>query len=267
VISEAQLKVVSYNCLGPLHGESLKHSYAPMKIRKWTRRRDKLVKELRQMDADIFCLQEVSRRSLKETYIPGLKRQGLELYGYAPTKQSSEEKGINGHKHVGCAIFARESKVELLATKRLHLRDYCADQLNTSRSEGFKYDIKTKWNSMVMVHGRLIASNQTFVIANTHIFWDPSRPDLKILQVAAAMDAIQRFCRESSYVEGFLPPIILCGDFNSLTTRTNTSSDPSAMSMLLEASSLSSLDPEHPDVYYQSLGNLVSPSIGKPMTV
>ena len=74
-----QLKVVSYNILGPNHGESSKHEYAPMSIRKWTRRRDKLMAELKYINADIFCLQEVSKKSLKETFIPGLLRLCLQV--------------------------------------------------------------------------------------------------------------------------------------------------------------------------------------------
>ena len=54
------MKIVSYNILGPAHGEGPKHHYASVSISKWTRRRDKLMKELRTLNADIFCLQEVT---------------------------------------------------------------------------------------------------------------------------------------------------------------------------------------------------------------
>lgn len=97
--SNNQIKLITYNVLGPLHGESIKHHYAPMKIRKWTRRRDQLLKELRNINADIYCLQEVSQKALKETFIPGLKHIGLECCGFAPTK-TNDVKGKQGHKYV-----------------------------------------------------------------------------------------------------------------------------------------------------------------------
>lgn len=64
-----------------------------MGVRKWTRRRDKLLRELRKINADIYCLQEVSKKGLKETFIPGLKHVGLECCGFAPTKIAGVEKG------------------------------------------------------------------------------------------------------------------------------------------------------------------------------
>jgi hypothetical protein len=57
VIDKNSMKIVTWNVLGPLHGESTKHSYAETKVVLWSRRRDKLVEELRDIDADILCLQ------------------------------------------------------------------------------------------------------------------------------------------------------------------------------------------------------------------
>jgi len=57
--SENAIKIVSYNTLGPLHGESSKHNYADVKVVRWTRRRDKLLSEIRSFEADFLCLQEV----------------------------------------------------------------------------------------------------------------------------------------------------------------------------------------------------------------
>ena len=51
-----------------------------MKVVMWNRRRDKLTEELRHINADVLCLQEVSEKALRETYIPGLKHIGLGRY-------------------------------------------------------------------------------------------------------------------------------------------------------------------------------------------
>ena len=82
--SDASIRIVSYNVLGPIHGEGQKHSYAPVGITKWTRRRDKLLDVLRSISSDVFCLQEISSKGLKETFIPGLKHVGMECCAYAP---------------------------------------------------------------------------------------------------------------------------------------------------------------------------------------
>jgi len=103
----SSLSIFSYNILGPLHGESSKHDYAPVSITKWTRRRDKLLDELRSLNADVLCLQEVSQKALRETLIPGLRSVGLSCSAYAPTRVGQEAKGRFGHKSVGCAVFTR----------------------------------------------------------------------------------------------------------------------------------------------------------------
>ena len=59
-----EFNLISFNTLGPLHGESSKHAYAPQKITRWTRRRDKIVTEIRQTSPDFLCLQEVSQVSV-----------------------------------------------------------------------------------------------------------------------------------------------------------------------------------------------------------
>ena len=126
--------------LGPLHGESSKHDYAPLAITKWTRRRDKLLEELRLMSADIICMQEVSAKGLKETFIPNLKHIGLDCLGYAPSKTPDKVKGKYGHKHVGCAIFGNTAKFDIISSKRVHLRDFGGSILSLSRSHNFHVD-------------------------------------------------------------------------------------------------------------------------------
>ncbi len=116
------IKVLTYNILGPLHGESSKHDYAPVSVTKWTRRRDKLLDEIRSNEPDIICLQEVSHKSLRESFIPGLKRIGLTGCVFAPSKTNHRSQTRFGHDEIGCAIFANESKFRILLTGKYHLR-------------------------------------------------------------------------------------------------------------------------------------------------
>lgn len=199
-----------------MHGESEKHDYAPLSVTKWTRRRSKLIEEIRELSADLICLQEVSAKGLRETFIPNLKHIGLECFGYAPSKTADAVKGKYGHKYVGCAIFGRPSKFNIISSKRVHLRDFGGSSLELSRSHSFHVDYVGKWNPMAMTMLRVIATNQTFCIANTHLFWNPLRADIKAMQTYACMDAINKFCLECGFSKAEQPPLILCGDFNSM---------------------------------------------------
>ena len=161
-----QLKIVSYNTLGPWHGESSKHSYAPVSVTKWTRRRDKVLYEIEKTNPDIVCLQEVSYKSLKETFVPGMRYLGLELATYASNKPSNERgRGTHGHKQIGCATFISKTKCKLISARNVHLRDYA--NLDNSASSSFRWDVRQKHNSMALVCVEILATKQPIIIVSS----------------------------------------------------------------------------------------------------
>ena len=220
------LKVVTYNILGPLHGEGSKHDYAAESVTRWTRRRDKLIEEIINVDADILCLQEVSQKALKETFIPRLLASGLECSGFAPSKRGDHKAGKYAHKYVGCAIFTRKSKLELVQSKRVHLRDWAP--MNNCKSITLRDEVNSHWNCMAMALVRIKGEegaldspthkqlsdkveDKIVMVGNAHLFWNPARADVKVLQAAACTHAMAKFASEI----GASPPMLLCGDFNS----------------------------------------------------
>lgn len=42
----------------------------------------------------------------------------------------------------------------------------------------------------------MISTNTTFIVANTHLYWNPFRPDIKVVQTHAATEAINQFIQE-----------------------------------------------------------------------
>jgi mRNA deadenylase 3'-5' endonuclease subunit Ccr4 len=247
--------ILSYSVIsGPLHGEGSKHTYASVSVTKWTRRRNKIMEELQALKASILCLQEVSQRGLKETFIPQLRTLGLECSGFAPSKPSTMNRGPLAHKNVGCAIFHDSKCFRSLASKRVHLRDYTP--LARCQSHQLYVDVYTKMNPLVLVHLLHTASNQSVVIANTHLYWNPERADIKVLQTAACANAIDRFITEIGCTSTNKPPVILCGDFNSfpdvLHPRTGASME-SGPFQLLRNGVLTEHHPHHPDVWHGSM--------------
>ena len=89
--SRSSFSLVTYNILAPINGEGSKHSYAAVSTTKWTRRRDKLIEDMRRLQADVLCLQEVSSKALRETFIPQLRILGLECCAFAPAKVHSAQ--------------------------------------------------------------------------------------------------------------------------------------------------------------------------------
>lgn len=56
----------------------------------------------------------------------------------------------------------------------------------------------------------LEGTKDAFVMANTHLFWDPAHSDVKLVQAHAIRRALQSFNAEDQL------PIFFCGDFNSV---------------------------------------------------
>ena len=269
-IGNDSFKLVTYNVLGPLHGESSKHTYAPVTITKWTRRRDKLMEELRSLSADILCLQEVSYKSLKETFVPGLNRIGLQCTAFAPSKMAEKSRNSHGHQQIGCAIFTHQAKFSVLGTKTIYLRDFAG--IDHSASQNFKYDVKGRHNSLALACLQLNSTKQIFIVANTHLFWDPNRADIKTIQTAALIRAVAHFnnviidCMKRNQtltkstdhniiwpteIPNSTLPVLLAGDFNTFLDIENNDGDSGFISTslveLLTKGVLDKTHPQHPD--------------------
>eukprot|EP01038_Epipyxis_sp_PR26KG_P007935 gene7935-10768_t len=259
-LTNTSLKIVSYNILGPLHGEGSKHEYAPVSVTKWTRRRDVLIQELIGLNADIFCLQEVSFKSLRETFIPGMKRIGLECCGYAPTKTSHESKGKFGHKNIGSAMFYNPQKLNIVTSKKFHLKDFAL--LNHCRSHEFVVDVHSKMNTMLIVQFNVTATNENIIIGNTHLFWDPAREDIKTIQALAVTQCIQSFCNNCKFEKNNLPPLIICGDFNAMPNvlHDDFGDYKSALFEIFSNGYLNINHPQHPDNWFNTKVNANSPN-------
>lgn len=269
-INDKQLKIITYNILGPLHGESSKHYYAPVQFTRWSKRREKLCEELGNFNADILCLQEVSNKALKETFIPYLKPFGLECISYSPSNMASDitnNNGKYGHKQIGCAIFSRTSKVNLISSKRCYLRDFIPTE--QSKCDLLKTDMNSLFNSMAMTCIELQSTKQLIIVANTHIYWNPVRPDIKSLQTLSVLNSLHKYQKECTNDTAHIP-IILCGDLNttpdigySATTQTLLQSGPFE---LLSNGFLDVDHPQHPDKVYTTLGRNISPRMGPLLT-
>lgn len=181
------------------------------------------------------------------------------------------------HSTIGCAIFCNNKKVEVLACKRVLLREFAP--LQKCRSHVLQADIAGKVNSMVMALIRVKSTGKTVLVANTHLFWDPKREDIKTMQICGMAAGIAEFCRVSGMDPARPPPLIVCGDFNIMPYRTlpedafktklyteelAAGTPPNtALFELLSSGTLSADHPHHPDRWYAFLPSKPScPRIG-----
>ncbi|NWW91975.1 ANGE2 protein, partial [Rhynochetos jubatus] len=187
--------VMSYNILSQNLLEDNSHLYKHCRQRLliWTYRFPNILQEIKQLDADVLCLQEVQedhyRREIKSS---------LESLGY-----HCEYKMRTGRKPDGCAICFKTSKFSLISSNPV---------------EFFRHDIplldRDNVGLVLLLQPRFhCKTNAAVCIANTHLLYNPRRGDIKLTQLAMLLAEIANVAPQK---DGTFCPIIICGDFNSV---------------------------------------------------
>uniref|UniRef100_A0A8C8SBF3 Angel homolog 2 n=1 Tax=Pelusios castaneus TaxID=367368 RepID=A0A8C8SBF3_9SAUR len=187
--------VMSYNILSQNLLEDNSHLYKhcrwPVLI--WGYRFPNILQEIKQLDADVLCLQEVQ----EDHYGMDIK-PSLETLGY-----HCEYKMRTGRKPDGCAICFKISKFNLISSKPV---------------EFFRHDIplldRDNVGLVLLLKPRFHCKATAAVcIANTHLLYNPRRGDIKLTQLAMLLAEIASIAHQK---DGSFCPIIICGDFNSV---------------------------------------------------
>ena len=83
-------------------------------------------------------------------------------------------------------------------------------------------------------------------MATTHIWWDPTEPDIKLIQAALLCRAITRTMQRWGLPTGCNAPLLLCGDFNSQPRGSIVHGGPEAAYLLLTQGQVGADHPDHP---------------------
>ncbi|XP_075563342.1 protein angel homolog 2 isoform X1 [Pelecanus crispus] len=187
--------VMSYNILSQNLLEDNSHLYKHCRKRLliWTYRFPNILQEIKQLDADVLCLQEVQ----EDHYRTEIK-SSLESLGY-----HCEYKMRTGRKPDGCAICFKTSKFSLISSNPV---------------EFFRHDIplldRDNVGLVLLLQPRFDSkTNAPICIANTHLLYNPRRGDIKLTQLAMLLAEIASVAPQK---DGTFCPIIICGDFNSV---------------------------------------------------
>uniref|UniRef100_A0A8C5PCK7 Angel homolog 2 n=1 Tax=Leptobrachium leishanense TaxID=445787 RepID=A0A8C5PCK7_9ANUR len=186
--------VLSYNILSQdlLEDNSQLYNHCRRNVLFWSYRLPNILKEIKEMNADILCLQEVQEDHYKNQIKPS-----LEAFGY-----HCEFKSRTGSKPDGCAICFRASKFVLTLVKPV---------------EYFRRNMmlldRDNVGLILLLQPRVDGEAPTICVANTHLLYNPRRGDIKLAQLAILLAEISRV---SLLKDSSVCPIILCGDFNSV---------------------------------------------------
>lgn len=162
---------------------------------KWEVRWLNILKEIGEHDPDILCFQEVQESHIQKYFSIFEKQLG---YKYIYKKRT-------GGRTDGCAIFYK--------TKKLCLMEY-------QKVEYFHQDVSILNRDNVAIVARFIpkeAHANAFVVATTHLLYNPNREDVRLAQVLKLLAEVDKMAYRGLNNNGspsYLP-VIITGDLNA----------------------------------------------------
>ncbi|CAH1390264.1 unnamed protein product [Nezara viridula] len=185
---ETTLKVMSYNVLSQTLLEQHHYLYEKQssKILNWSYRSKLILAEILTVNPDVLCLQEVEGNHIPTFY------KTLERYGYqGVTKMKT------GYKPDGLAIFFKVPLIKLVELETVEFKQPAVIQLATRDNVG--------------LIAKLEKNGKKFLVANTHLLYNPKRTEVRLAQLQIFLAEIDRIKRKDP--DGL--DILLMGDLNS----------------------------------------------------
>lgn len=194
--SNCTFKIMSYNVLAQelLERHAYLYQYHNRNAIEWQQRWFTLLNELKQLNADILCLQEVQLSHVENYY------NQLHQLGY-----KSIFKRRTGERTDGCAIYYKSSIFKLV--------EFATVEFN-------QYQIKVLNRDNVAIIAKFAPVNNTkneFVVATTHLLYNRRREDVRLAQTQVLLSEIDRIAykpNENRTSKKDHLPVILTGDFN-----------------------------------------------------
>lgn len=195
------LLVMTYNVLAQCYVRSSSFPYCKSIKLRWKERS----KDLEAMFASslpvsphIICLQEVD-------HFEDFWAAMMKILGYVGifTKKT-------GTKADGVAVFWNEEMFEVKTFKQISLDLSHGNEADISHELLSRASSRGSVGAIIYLEHRETQSR--FVVATTHLFWDPMQEDVKLLQVRRMLRSIDEFL---SLLDASTPTIF-AGDFNSL---------------------------------------------------
>lgn len=175
-----------------------------------------IVAHVARVQPDVLCLQEMQRCHL--ALFANALRAAANLTAYVYQKRTSDQ-------HLdGCATFYRTDRVQLRAAHRV---EYEQPLQNAQKSTAPAPPLLDRPNVAVLTHfqapGRPAVQ---FVVANTHLLFNPKREDVRVAQTQILLAELDRFAylgerkddeksSSTATTKAVHAPCIIMGDFNA----------------------------------------------------
>eukprot|EP00190_Bangiopsis_sp_CCMP1999_P005188 CAMPEP_0198734956 /NCGR_PEP_ID=MMETSP1475-20131203/56188_1 /TAXON_ID= ORGANISM="Unidentified sp., Strain CCMP1999" /NCGR_SAMPLE_ID=MMETSP1475 /ASSEMBLY_ACC=CAM_ASM_001111 /LENGTH=577 /DNA_ID=CAMNT_0044498527 /DNA_START=336 /DNA_END=2066 /DNA_ORIENTATION=- len=202
--SKNSFRVLTYNCLAEIYANPRHFPHCPAWALAWTYRRRNIVREIEAYASDILCLQEVQADHFESYLQPVLSQLGYDGTFKSKTREAMGKRG----KIDGCATFWLRERFQLREQHDVEFNTLAyARGLRDSR--GLKLLMKGNVGQLLVLDE--VGGSGPIIVANTHIFWDPEKSEVKVFQVDAFLGEIQALLHRTD----LQTPVVFGGDLNS----------------------------------------------------
>ena len=243
--------ILSHNILCDRYATRTQYKHTPARALQWEYRRDLVFEEIKELNADIVCLQEIDQENFNEFFRKELAILGFKGFIWqksrARTMIEREAKLVDG-----CAIFYRASKYILLDKQLIGFANTAINRPDMKGEHDIFNRVMPRDNIAVVGFFENRMTGSRMIVANAHLHWDVKEEDVKIVQAAILMEQVAEYadkwadfppCLDKSpsrfadmeldidtespefnvepapsqkYANGTQLPLIVAGDFNSL---------------------------------------------------
>lgn len=227
-----------YNVLCDKYATRQYYGYCPAWALTWDYRKKLILEDIKTLNADIICLQELETEQFHQFFLPELKQYDYD--GIFSAKSRAKTMSENEKKHVdGCAIFFKTSRFQLVKDYFIEFNqiamqtaDGSEDMLNrvmTKDNIGLAALLEVKQDDMETLSSQKL-NKQLLLVCTAHIHWDPEYCDVKLIQTLMFTNEIKSIIEQASR-EFKTPnnqnnnqvvdcsstiPVVICADLNSL---------------------------------------------------
>ncbi|KAG8970351.1 Glucose-repressible alcohol dehydrogenase transcriptional effector [Tulasnella sp. 419] len=203
--------LLCYNILCERYATSSMYGYTPSWALAWDYRRELILTEIANYEADFLCLQEVDAAQYEEYFTTKLESHGYD--GIFASKSRARTMNESQRRLVdGCAIFFKKEKYSLVESQLIEFNQFTQfaqyaqrDSANSVMSEDMYNRVLTKDNIAIVALLENKHTGSKLIIANVHVHWDPEFRDVKLIQSALLMEELEKIA--TRFVK--LPPKLL----------------------------------------------------------
>lgn len=241
-----RIKVFSWNILCDKYATSQTYGYTPTGALSWDYRRNGILEELRERNADFLALQEVSTDAFKEDLSPELAQMDYKGVHW-PKSRAKTMSERDAQSVDGCAVFYKQSKFILLDKQLIEFATIAINRPDMKNQHDVFNRVMPKDNIAVICFFESRVTGARIVLVNVHLTWDAQLADVKVIQTGILMEHVtklaERYARwpplkdkkmiTGPSADGESPPVqaepgpsqeyrnnteiplLVCGDFNS----------------------------------------------------